>query len=190
MAVYGTNTRTSRRRGTNKKRWLYILVSLIIIAAIGFWIHERPSNKKIATIPSSTSLGSPANIPSSSQSGNSATSSPPANSTAQTPTTSQATLIAPWGNFVSNHHPGEDGSPTSETSTCNTTPGATCYIRFTNGSQIRKLGAKIAGGNGAVIWNWDVKSAGFSSGSWQITAIATLNGKVKSAADSLQLVIK
>ena len=172
----------------------HILITLGIVALLAavaaVMYYSRPYHKKIATIPSSTSVGSPVNAPPSSQNSNGNNSSQSSGSNASASEPSQATLITPWGNFVSNHHPGEGGSPSSETSTCNTTPGATCYIRFTNGTKTRNLGSKIANANGAVIWNWDVNAAGFSSGSWQVTAIATLNGQTKSANDSLALLVQ
>jgi hypothetical protein len=91
---------------------------------------------------------------------------------------------------VSNHHPGKSGSPTSEVSVCNTTPGATCYIKFTNGDLSTALTAKKTNGDGVAIWYWDTKDANLVSGNWQIMAVATLNGQTKTSADTLPLVIK
>ena len=99
-------------------------------------------------------------------------------------------LQSPYGNFVSNHGPGMGGAPTSEVSVCNTTPGATCYIRFTKGSESTSLPAKKTNGDGAATWYWDTKEAKLSSGVWKITAIATLNGETKTAQDPLPLNIQ
>jgi cytoskeletal protein RodZ len=97
-----------------------------------------------------------------------------------------APLVEPYGNFVSNHSPGKNGS-SIETSVCLTTPGAQCSITFTstaNPSVVKTLAAGTADSSGAVYWNnWDVKAAGFTNGTWQIKAVATLNGQTKSTAD-------
>lgn len=169
------------------KKPLYIallLVLVLVLAAI--WYHYRPVNKKVATIPSNTSVGSPASEPKQ----NNDSSQPSASNSSSNPTPTQEALVTPWGNFVSNHRPGQNGAPNTETSTCNTTPGATCYIKFVSGSRTRYLDKKIANANGAIIWNWDVKSAGFSSGSWQVSAVASLNNQTKTADDSQPLVVQ
>jgi len=95
----------------------------------------------------------------------------------------------PTGNFVSNHRPG-GSAPTSEASTCNTTPGAVCYIQFTKGSITKKLDAQTTGKDGGAIWYWDVKSAGLEAGSWKVTAVATLNGQTQTADDGLALEVQ
>lgn len=99
-------------------------------------------------------------------------------------------LIKPWGDFVSNHHPGEDGSPTIETSVCNTTPGASCYISFNNGVVTKSLPPQNIGPSGSVFWtNWNILSLGLSSGNWKITATAILNGQTKTSIDPMDLVV-
>ena len=196
--MYRYPKKTNRRSKANSKKPIYLGAALLVAVAailLGLWLHNRQLNKPMATIPSTTSVGSsaPTNNHQAGQnttSSNSSASSSGSNSSKGSASTSNAVLIVPWGDFVSNHRPGQNGAPTTEASTCNTTPGASCYIRFTNGSQTRTLDTKVADGNGAIIWNWDVKSAGFSAGSWKITAIATLNGQTKSASDSLSLVVQ
>jgi hypothetical protein len=104
-----------------------------------------------------------------------------------------ATLIAPTGNYVSNH--GLNGSSVTynsqESSSCSTTPGATCQITFTqNGAQPKQLPAEQTDEGGITYWNnWTPASIGLTSGSWQIEAIATLNGQTKTATDALDLVV-
>jgi hypothetical protein len=170
---------------------LIVLVGLLLVALAGL-LFSRPATKQVSTIPSSTSVGTSSNASSEAQ--NSLTNSGGANDSSSSQsggtTTERAVLNAPWGNFVSNHSPGQNGSPLAETSVCNTTPGATCYLKFTNGAKTRLLDKKVANVNGSIIWNWDVKAAGFESGDWRITAIATLNGKTKSTVDSLPLSVK
>jgi hypothetical protein len=101
-------------------------------------------------------------------------------------------LVAPSGSFVSNHRPSLSGSsaPSQEVSTCNTTPGAQCYIEFQQGDTVKKLDAQTVDGNGSTNWKWDVAKAGFSEGSWQIKAIATYNGESKTTTDSFSLEVQ
>jgi hypothetical protein len=105
--------------------------------------------------------------------------------------TSSLPLKEPFGDFVSNHHPNLSGSPapSEEASVCNTTPGATCYIKFTQGSVTTKLPAQKTDSSGAAYWSWDVKKAGLTKGDWYIEAVATLNGQTKSTKDQLNLSI-
>ncbi len=96
----------------------------------------------------------------------------------------------PYGNFVSNHRPGENGSDTNEQSTCDTTPGATCYIQFTNTADgtVTKLPVQTVGSDGSTFWSWD--STILTSGEWKITAVAELHGQTRSADDTIRLLIK
>jgi hypothetical protein len=105
---------------------------------------------------------------------------------------SNAPLIAPYGSFVSNHHPslsGAGGVPSQEESVCTTTPGATCYMTFTQNGVVKTLKSQVADSKGSVFWDWDVNKSGFTTGSWSITATASLNGVTKSTNDSLELVV-
>lgn len=97
----------------------------------------------------------------------------------------------PTGTFVSDHSPNLDGSPhpSSEESACNTAPGASCYIQFTKNGIVKTLPTKTADSNGSVIWDWDVKLAGFTTGNWQINAVASLNGQTQTATDNMPLVV-
>ncbi len=104
--------------------------------------------------------------------------------------TSSSTLTAPYGTFISNHYPGQNGTLTKEQSTCNTTPGASCYIRFTQGSVTRTLPTQTTNNNGSTSWLWDIGKAGLTSGSWQVSAVATLNGKTSTTTDPVALEIQ
>jgi hypothetical protein len=102
-------------------------------------------------------------------------------------------LLSPTGNFVSNHFPGQNGSTTAEVSTCNTSPQAACYIKFTNlgSGESTQLPSQITDARGSTSWSWDVsKDAHLTSGQWQVEAIATLGDQIKSATDSLRLTIQ
>ena len=190
MARLNRKFRLKRLFSTPLRTTGILCVILIIVAGV-YWYYNRPFSKRTAVIPSTnvTSSAKKSTPQQSNPTNSGVNNTSPAKSTANaSPVGSNAPLIAPWGNFVSNHHPG-NGAPTTETSVCNTTPGATCYIRFTNGSLNRSLDSKVADANGSIIWSWDVSSAGFSSGSWQITAIASLNGQTQSTTDAQELVI-
>ncbi len=94
--------------------------------------------------------------------------------------------ITPFGNFVSNHSPNLDGNPapSSVDSVCNTTPGTTCMIEFTNqNGVVKSLQPQKTDSNGATYWNWDVDKAGFTVGTWKIKVTATLNGQTSTAED-------
>jgi hypothetical protein len=99
-------------------------------------------------------------------------------------------LYEPYGVFVSNHTPGQNGAPTVINSTCNTTPGASCYIEFTQNEVTTKLPSKTTNGDGAATWVWDIKDANLTTGKWKITAVATLNNESKTSEDPIPLTIK
>ncbi len=100
-------------------------------------------------------------------------------------------LLTPSGDFVSNHHPNLSGSPApnTESSVCNTSPGASCTISFESNGSVKSLATKQADTNGSVFWSWKLSDIGITSGTWKITAKATLSNKSKSAADSMELVV-
>ncbi len=181
-----------RLRNLKQHKWLGGLAALVLIILIVglFLLIHRPA--KVATIPSTNPATAVSKKTTSAQQAQPSTSPTGKTATATaTPTTgNNSPPITPTGNFVSNHRPGQNGSSTTESSTCNTTPGATCYIEFTNGDLARTLASKTVDSNGAVYWNWDVGSAGLTSGSWQIKAIATLNGHAESTTDSNKLEIQ
>jgi hypothetical protein len=101
-------------------------------------------------------------------------------------TNSNALLTTPRGDFVSNHRPSLS-SNMPEASVCNTTPGASCQIQFIKGSIVKSLPIKITDRNGATYWSWQPSKIGFSEGSWQIQANATLGDQVKTTWDALTL---
>jgi cytoskeletal protein RodZ len=101
-----------------------------------------------------------------------------------TPRAAAVALDTPSGNFVSSHHV---AATDSVTSACNTNPGATCTLTFTNGSTIKSLPTKSADAGGAAYWNWTPQSIGLSTGTWQIKATASQSGQQQSANDALSL---
>lgn len=188
------STRSSRPSGLSKSRILLIglafviaIVTLLELTNTTYIFHKQ---KTPAVIPVEQT-----NTPQASSSqANSQPSTPPTSKDAgsQSTSTSQsssAPLISPYGDFVSNHQPNLDGqpNPSAVTSVCNTTPGATCYIRFTKGSTSTTLPVKTSDSKGVVYWSWDIKKAALTTGNWTITAVASLNGQTKSSQDQLVL---
>lgn len=115
------------------------------------------------------------------------------NSTTSSDNSLTNTLLAPTGNFVSNHRPNLSGSPAPNvlTSVCNTTPGAYCQISFSMNGITKDLPKEKTDSGGAAYWNnWSIQNIGLQVGSWKITAIATLSGQSKTASDPMLLVIK
>jgi hypothetical protein len=137
---------------------------------------------KNSSKPNNTSSLKATAVPGSESQGN----GQPATATSAT----SAPLKTPYGDFVSNHSPGQNGSGASEVSTCITTPGATCYIELKAGSETKLLKATTTDNTGTAYWDWDVNDpVKLSPGSWTITAVAALNGQTKSAKDPRALII-
>lgn len=105
----------------------------------------------------------------------------------------ETVLVAPSGNFVSDHHPNLSGSPAPNTieSVCNTTPNATCQITFTNTSSglVKSLPTKTTDTNGATYWDWKLQDIGLTQGTWKIEVIAKLGSQTKTASDAMNLVV-
>jgi|SRR5665213_1237206 len=184
---------------SKRSYWLVALVVVIVVAALAFILlkdHHRLASTKIpSTHSSTTNKSAGASSAKSSDkatplSGNSDVSSKNAQSGSSSSQTQSVTLLAPSGTFISNHHPGQNGTPTAEASICNTTPGATCYIQFTMGSTTKKLDSETANSNGTATWYWDVSDAGFTKGSWQVSAVASLSGQTQTSQDPNQLEVQ
>ena len=175
-----------------KKKALWVIVVVILLAggALFAYFHHRktvtviPTTSKHTTNVKVTGVpNQPAAAQATSPAASSAKVNPPAAPSGNGP-------AAPTGPFVSNHSPGQNGSPLSEASVCNTSPGASCYIEFINGNSTKKLPAQTTDNTGAAYWSWNINDAGLSSGTWKITAIATLNGQTSSASDSANLEVQ
>jgi hypothetical protein len=100
---------------------------------------------------------------------------------------SNAPLLAPFGNFVSAHHV---SLSTPINSVCNTTPGAVCSMSFTMNGTVKSLRAATTDQGGAAYWNgWTPNSIGLTAGTWKIQATATLGKQTKTSSDAMDLVI-
>jgi hypothetical protein len=102
------------------------------------------------------------------------------------PAPSDEPLIEPNGNFVNTHT--VSGNEQME-SICNTSPGASCQITFTNGTTTKSLIKQTADRGGATYWAWHIKdsSINLTPGTWKITATATLGSQTKSLTDATSL---
>jgi hypothetical protein len=169
-------------------------ITLIAVLAIGggaayLLKHKNTETIKVTSSRSADSKKKSQNEPNDNNSTSSASTDTTTSKSVPASTTS---LKKPYGTFVSNHHPNLGGSPapSTEQSVCYTAPGATCYIEFTKGTSVKKLPAEKADNSGIVAWNWDVKQTGFSTGSWSVKAVASLNGTTMSAQDDLKLEVQ
>jgi hypothetical protein len=173
-----------------------IILAILILTGLLVWHAHSSRTSKVAKTASPYTKGQPAATPSvaspaSPTDQNSPNASQQSDQKSGTGAANNLPLITPSGNFVSNHTPGQNGSPNSEVSVCNTTPGALCKIVFTKDGVIKSLPEKAADSGGTVYWNnWLPKDYGLTAGSWQIQAVASLNGQTKTASDSMDLVVQ
>lgn len=193
--------KSKKHKRNRRKPWhLISLVALLVIAAAAltafyFHVHERGTSSHSKTVAGTTTpqpvtaKGTGTSNTSSTGSSSSPTKPTTGSSSASSPpSTSTATLVKPSGAFVSNHKPGSDGSPLVEASDCITTPGATCYISFSNGSVTKSLPQETADTSGAAYWqSWTPNSVGLTAGSWTITGYASLGQQTASTQDQTPL---
>lgn len=174
---------------TNKKnskfRLLTTVFVLLLVAGVGIFYAYQYTKQQAETNDRRTStqkLG-----------GGSITSSKENSKTDEdSPSPSEdSTPLKPSGTFVSNHRPNLSGSPAPNTitSTCTTTPGASCTIRFSNGDIVKSLPSKTTDSNGNVGWVWKLQDVGLSVGNWKIVAVASIGKNVVEEPDSLDLIV-
>jgi cytoskeletal protein RodZ len=177
-----------------KKPVLFTAAAIVIIVVILLVLHfrNRPTS---GTIPSQNPAAAASNkkpVAASSESSSgsaSQTNSTPTGTAAKDSSSAPAasgTLIAPYGDFVSNHSPSLSERQ-AESSVCNTTPGATCYIKFTKDGITKQLSPEVTDTSGTAYWSWNVKEAGLTSGNWVITAVASLDGSTKTTKTDMPL---
>lgn len=203
---YRLNKKQTPKKKAISKKWFYMVFVLVLGTVLSeatnhsYLLHKRKAiSSTISVKPVELKQSSKDNDTTSpvtgetSKSSNTSPTSSSTNSSATAIQTSTLILIEPWGSFVSNGTPGAgNGAPVTETSVCNTTPGATCLIQFKNvDGVIKSLEAGTADINGSVIWPlWDIKAEGFTDGAWTITATATLNGQSKTSTYDRILAVK
>lgn len=96
-------------------------------------------------------------------------------------------LVEPTGNFVSSHHA---TSTSNLSSTCNSTPGATCKITFSKEGVTKALQTKTLDDGGAAYWSWQPGDIDLSPGVWSVKATVRLGDKSESTTDALSLEIR
>jgi hypothetical protein len=192
-----------------KNKYIYITVGVIIVALVIVGailkVHNdnqaKISSKTIPVMSQKTSNNNSSPNGSTAKANNNSSKSTTTNqlnsytnsTSNSTSTKSNMPLVSPSGTFVSNHYPDLSGKPypATEESTCNTTPGASCYIKFIGpNGQVKSLPLQNTGNNGSTLWEWNINSAGFTVGKWQITAVASLNGSTKTTTDPIKLDIQ
>jgi cytoskeletal protein RodZ len=194
------------RKQLKKRLRIIVPIALLIVIGLGLYWLIKPAPQKTLTSQSASNeqAGKPAAVASNPT--NTSTSPNPnpnvPGGTTGSGVSSQAVLVAPTGTFVNNHGANSAypvTTDTNEASTCTTTPGASCDIQFTNtvSGSVEDLGAltlpATGSGNlssGSVSWQWTPSGKGLSSGTWKITAIATLDGQSKSTTDQLNLTVQ
>lgn len=102
------------------------------------------------------------------------------------PASGSVAPTAPEGNFV-NTHTVSLRSSARMTSTCNTTPGATCSISFKKDGITKTLQAKEVDSGGAAYWNWTLSELGLTEGEWTIVAEARNGSSSVTSLDALNL---
>jgi len=175
----------------NRRRIILLIAAVLSCAVLAvciiLYIRGRNTGDPTSQQPSNSSTSS-----SSSSTSSTTNSSGPSTNSSETNTTppvdASVTPATPAGVFVSNHHRNLSGA-NSITSTCSTTPGASCTIRFTQGAVTKSLPSQIAGADGNMSWTWTLQEVGLTTGEWSVTAVATNGTKTSSADDALKLVV-
>jgi cytoskeletal protein RodZ len=177
------------RKSKKHSHKAYALLALIVVLVVGFFLIKHFTSNKQSTPRSENQYTKGTQSTNEGTKGSSPTT--PVISTTNPSSSSTATLTAPSGNFVSDHHPNLSGSPApnSMTSVCNTTPGASCQITFTNGSVQKSLASQVTDGGGSTYWSWTLQNVGLTAGSWQVKAITTLGSQTQSTTDTMALVV-
>lgn len=188
-----------RQRKQPSRKRLYISIAAVAAAVIlgGFVLFNvLRSDSQVTPAATGPQTKGETSASSTSKSGSAAgtTAGSSANQDKSNPTggSTNATLIAPTGTFVSNHHPNLGGQPAPNkmSSNCTTTPGASCQISFTLGSTTKSLPSKTTDAEGSAYWeNWTLQSIGLTQGNWAVKATATLGDKTSSATDGQELVV-
>lgn len=194
--AYKRHRASKKKQGINWKWFsmIAVLVLLVLTAALVFWQKQDSKDSSTTVTPKPTTDKGSTPVSNSSSSTAPSTEKPPTGtgSTNGTdtpaPPANNAPLIKPYGSFVSNHQPGQHGSPLEEASVCNTSPGASCTITFTKGGVTKSLTAKTADSSGAVYWqSWTPQSVGLTAGNWTVTAVATAGQQTQSTQDPTPL---
>ncbi|HUD11357.1 MAG TPA: hypothetical protein VMS08_03025 [Candidatus Saccharimonadia bacterium] len=170
----------------HNKLWIPVVVALIVaLVAIGLWTTRKPAVKAVTVTPSPQQSTAVDAGPS-----HNATPTPMASATPiSNPSHPVSSTLAKPTETLNNDGGTTCGSePCGEDSTCNSVPGATCYIEAVKGSQtieVTKPQVTDSGGGVDMPWNADQ----LSGGTWSIEAVATYNGS-QGISDPDQLTVE
>lgn len=181
-----------------KKIPIIIVVSALVLALVVGTIYflNHNSSRSTITLDNGSTATSDPNVPTSDRDKNTPSSSLNSNPEASNdPAPSVDPGIqpsVPYGTFVSNHHPHLSGTPTPNTvsSSCTTTPGVSCTIRFVNGSTTKELPQQTTDASGNTSWNWSLQQIGLTEGEWTVTAVASNGNKTATSKDAMNLVVE
>ena len=189
-------TKSAKHSYSSKKLVLLampiVIIAVVLVLELTNTTHFFHKQKAVSgTIPSTTQTSQQSNNNNTQPNSSDSVQNTESTNPKSTAPSGDTALLEPFGNFVSNHNPDLNVAESlKEQSVCTTTPGASCYIKFTQGDVVRTLETLTTDRNGTASWVWDVKQSGLTEGSWTITAVATLNGQTNSATDALKLEVQ
>lgn len=160
------------------------IISILELTGVTHIFHDKKSTDNLGTASSETK-GEPQDMTSNDSSSNQ-TSVNSNNKNSAGELSSNAPLLVPSGTFASNHRPSLSKDDV-QSSSCTTTPGATCQIIFNKDGTTKSLTAQTTDNGGSTYWNWKPQDIGLSEGTWQIQAIARLNGQSQTTTDAISL---
>jgi hypothetical protein len=182
----------------SSKKPLYIILSIVLAVLIGaviYYVVASQQNNNAEKY-GSNETNPDKNVPVAKENkgGSGGISSPKTDENASSidAPSSDVTPADPMGTFVSNHHPNLSGKPAPNTvsSTCSTTPGVNCLIRFTNGNITKELPTQRTDVNGNTAWTWTLQDIGITQGEWKITAVAINGNKTATSSDPMALSVE
>jgi hypothetical protein len=181
----------NNKHKNTKRSKIIALVLLTLVLAVGVYtyihlraVHVNQSRSgHVASVQKSTNANGAVSQAPTSELKEKPGSNPPSSTATE--------LLAPSGNFVSNHKPGQNGTSTAMQSVCNTSPGATCNIIFTNSAGvIKELGPKTTDATGSALWTWDINGSELGPGDWKVTAVAKLSSQTMTTDDTIKLEVQ
>jgi hypothetical protein len=172
------------KRFYKNKKVLTLLV-IVALAAVGGAVYIKTSQKKITGTDTTTkSTTAPKQYAATAGGGGTTASSTAAGSGSAAAATPSATagasassLPAPSGQLL-NKQTVSLSSTTPQTSPdlesiCQTVANASCDIDLTSASgQVKDVGALNTGSDGSVIFDWNAKTLGLTTGKWTVQAVA------------------
>lgn len=182
---YHYTTRPTQKKSDKRKAIILVAISLLLAIMLGFgFLKLIKKTDPVSTEPSTSASEDEQEVESGVSAKNqSSISASGTNKDSGVQSTNGPT--PPKGNFVSSHNPPSSG--TNIESVCVTSAGASCEIIFSRNGVTKSLNSQPVDNNGATTWIWNTSQLGLTTGSWEITAKATYNGKSAETQDPLNL---